>query len=181
MPCNRHQLLCAAIAALLSGTSFAADPPPASDAGVWNAAFRYRFEGVTDDAFARDADANTARLRLGWRQPLASGFSVFVEGEGVAELGNHFNSTANRHVAYPVVPDARAFELNQALVAWQGESSHIALGRQRYVLDNQRFIGNVGWRQNEQTFDALSADAKLSTAITLHYAFFGSRAPGQWR
>ena len=171
MPSPRCLLLCAVIASVFSATGFAADPPPLSDAGVWNAAFRYRFEGVADDAFARDADAHTARLRLGWRQPLASGFSVFVEGEGVAELGGHFNSTANRQVAYPVVPDARAFELNQAVLGWQGETSHIALGRQRYVLDNQRFIGNVGWRQNEQTFDAFSADTKLSSAITLRYAF----------
>ncbi len=174
MPSKSRQLFCAVAAALISGYGFAADPPApsnASDVGVWNAAFRYRFEGVTDDAFGRDADANTARLRLGWRQPLASGFSIFVEGEGVVELGDHFNSTANRQVAYPVVPDARAFELNQALLAWQGDASHIALGRQRYVLDNQRFIGNVGWRQNEQTFDALSGDVKLSPAMTLRYAY----------
>ena len=179
---TRRQLLCVVITALLSGHVFAADPPAvsdalpaqsnkASDAGVWNAAFRYRYEGVSDDAFARDADASTARLRLGWRQPLASGFSIFVEGEGVAELGDHFNSTANRQVAYPVVPDARALELNQAVLAWQDDTSHAALGRQRYVLDNQRFIGNVGWRQNEQTFDALSLDTKLNTAMTVRYAF----------
>ena len=30
------------------------------------------------------------------------------------------------------------------------------IGRQNIVLDNARFIGNVGWRLNEQTFDALS-------------------------
>lgn len=168
---TRRQLLCVLITALLSAHSFATNAPVANTEGVWNAAFRYRYEGVSDDAFARDADANTARLRLGWRQPLASGFSVFAEGEGVVELSNDFNSTANRRVAYPVVPDPRAFELNQAVLAWQGESSHAALGRQRYVLDNQRFIGNVGWRQNEQTFDALSFDTKLGSAMTVRYAF----------
>ena len=30
----------------------------------------------------------------------------------------------------------------------------LTLGRQRILLDDQRFVGNVGWRQNEQTFDA---------------------------
>ena len=30
----------------------------------------------------------------------------------------------------------------------------LTLGRQRVLLDDQRFVGNVGWRQNEQTFDA---------------------------
>ena len=43
--------------------------------------------------------------------------------------------------------------------------------RQRLQLDNQRFIGNVGWRQNEQTFDALRGQAKAGPfALDLAYA-----------
>lgn len=34
-------------------------------------------------------------------------------------------------------------------------SVQLRVGRQRLAWDNQRFIGNSGWRQNEQTFDAL--------------------------
>jgi hypothetical protein len=30
------------------------------------------------------------------------------------------------------------------------------LGKQRINLDNQRFVGGVGWRQNEQTYDAFT-------------------------
>src|SRR3546814_18226061 len=32
--------------------------------------------------------------------------------------------------------------------------SIVTVGRQRINLDDQRFVGSVGWRQNEQTFDA---------------------------
>ncbi len=35
------------------------------------------------------------------------------------------------------------------------------MGRQRIILDNARFVGNVGWRQNEQTFDAVRGQAKF--------------------
>ncbi|MBL0163920.1 MAG: alginate export family protein [Xanthomonadales bacterium] len=57
---------------------------------------------------------------------------------------------------YPVVPDPESDEINQAWVGYGNESFNATLGRQRVMLDNQRFFGNVGWRQNEQTFDALA-------------------------
>jgi hypothetical protein len=33
------------------------------------------------------------------------------------------------------------------------------LGRQRILVDDQRFVGGVAWRQDEQTFDAVRVDA----------------------
>jgi hypothetical protein len=142
-----------------------------ADEGAWTAQLRYRHESVHDDAFARSAEADTLRLRLGWSRAFASGFSLGLEGEGVAELNDRFNSGANRQTAYPVVADARALEINQAWVGWRGQRSGVVLGRQRIALDNQRFIGNVGWRQNEQTFDALALDAKPSDQLVLRYFY----------
>ncbi len=162
---------CVAIA-LACGASPAAFAQ-AADAGTWTANVRYRHETVDDQAFARQADADTLRLRLGWSRAFASGLSMGVEGEGVAELDDRFNSGANRQTAYPAVADARALELNQAWVGWRGERAGAVLGRQRIALDNQRFIGNVGWRQNEQTFDALALDAKPSDKLVLRYFFLG--------
>ena len=143
----------------------------AVDAGTWTANVRYRHETVDDQAFARQADADTLRLRLGWSRAFASGFSLGVEGEGVAELNDRFNSGANRQTAYPAVADARALEVNQAWVGWRGGRAGAVLGRQRIALDNQRFLGNVGWRQNEQTFDALALDAKPSDQLVLRYYY----------
>src|SRR5690606_40175156 len=82
-------------------------------AGDWNADLRYRHEYVDDEAFGQDAHADTLRLRLGWSGELGRGFSAGAELEGVAELGDHFNSGANGRTAYPVVPDARALEINR--------------------------------------------------------------------
>jgi len=141
------------------------------DPSTWTANLRYRHESVQDDAFARRASAETLRLRLGWSRKFASGFSVGAEGEGVAELNDRFNSGANAETAFPAVADARALELNQAWVSWRGEVAGATLGRQRIVLDNQRFVGNVGWRQNEQTFDALALDTKPSDALNLRYYY----------
>lgn len=141
----------------------------ATEGGDWIANVRYRYEMVDDDAFARDADAHTARLRLGWKQAFDHGFSALVEMEGVAELGGDFNSGANGHVGWPVVPDARALEVNQAWLGWRNDHLGLTLGRQRILLDNQRFVGNSGWRQNEQTFDALAIDGKPADDLVLRY------------
>ncbi|MEP7096414.1 MAG: alginate export family protein [Dokdonella sp.] len=123
---------------------------------------RYRYEGVSDDAFARDANANTLRLRLGYRWLFAPGWQLYADGEHVQSLfGAHYNSTANGKTRYPVVADPQSDEINQAYIAYANDHVGATLGRQRVMLDNQRFFGNVGWRQNEQTFDA----------VALRYAF----------
>jgi hypothetical protein len=118
---------------------------------------RYRYEGVDDDAFARRADASTLRLRLGYRWLFAPGWQVHVDGEHVRALfGERYNSSANGKLEYPVVADPRSDEINQAWIGYADDASSATLGRQRVQLDNQRFFGNSGWRQNEQTFDALA-------------------------
>ena len=165
-PLRQIALVIACATAAQAGSAAAS-----GDAGQWNANFRWRHESVDDDAFARGAQADTMRLRLGWQRGWGQGWRAGVEFEGVVELGDRFNSGANGQTAYPVVADPRALELNQAWLAWRGERSGATLGRQRVMLDNQRFVGNVGWRQNEQTFDALSFDATLREGLLLRYHY----------
>ncbi len=118
---------------------------------------RYRYEGVSDDAFARDAQADTVRLRLGYRWVFAPGWQLYADGDHVQSLfGEHYNSTANGKTQYPVVADPQSSEIHQAYVGYADDHVGATLGRQRVLLDNQRFFGNSGWRQNEQTFDALA-------------------------
>ena len=58
-------------------------------------------------------------------------------------------------VTYPVVADPESYAINRLqLVNTSLPGTTLTLGRQRILLDDQRFVGNVGWRQNEQTFDA---------------------------
>jgi hypothetical protein len=48
----------------------------------------------------------------------------------------------------------------------------LTLGRQRIILDDHRFIGNVGWRQNEQTFDGLRVVNKTVPNLTFDLTYF---------
>jgi len=148
--------------------ALAAETPQAKaakSAKPWALNLRYRHESVDDDGFARHAEADTLRLRATFNHRFSPRLTAQVEAEGVAELGDRFNSTANGQAAYPVVPDARALELNQAWLDWSGDSAGVRIGRQALVLDNARFVGNVAWRQNMQTFDAAQLRWKPNKAI----------------
>jgi len=60
-----------------------------------------------------------------------------------------------------VVADPENVELNRLQLQWKGKTAGVTVGRQRINLDDQRWVGSVGWRQNEQTFDAVRGEAKL--------------------
>lgn len=130
-------------------------------------ALRYRLELVDDDNFAEDAEASTLRLRLNYLTGSWRNWQAFVELDHVLELGwDDFNSGAGTSSPprnrFPVVADPDGSDLNQAwLQATMGERGRLRLGRQRIVLDNQRFVGGVGWRQNEQTYDAASLGGQM--------------------
>ena len=134
----------------------------------WDA--RLRHERVDDDAFALRADASTLRLRAGLRFASGNGWNGLLEAEAIA-AGGDYNSGANGRSERPQVVDPRGVELNQAWLGWKGARGGFALGRQRLLFDNQRWIGNSGWRQNEQTFDALAVDFAPRKDLALRYAF----------
>lgn len=159
-------LACLAPAAAAAGESITGEPRVDLE---WN--LRLRTEHVDDTAFVRDAGATTLRLRAGLHFRLGAGFGALMEGEGIASAGDGYNSSANGRTTYPLIADAEGAELNQAWLAWKNEHLQATAGRQRLLFGNQRWVGNVGWRQNEQTFDALSFDAMLWPGMTARYAW----------
>lgn len=148
---------------------------------------RLRYEDVDQTLMTEEADAETARVRLGFESGKAWNTSLLAEGEVVAHLSGHYrDDTARaRNVNYPMVPDPESEEINRLqLVNTSLPGTTVTLGRQRILLDDQRFIGNVGWRQNEQTFDALRVVNKPLTALTLDVTYmnqvnriFGRESP----
>ena len=115
---------------------------------------RLRYENVDQAGFAKDADALTARVRAGLE--LSSGpFSFLAEAEGTLAINEKYNSGLNGKTAYPLVADPNNIELNRIQLQFKGiPKTVITAGRQKINLDDQRFVGAVGWRDNEQTFDA---------------------------
>jgi hypothetical protein len=134
---------------------------------------RYRYESVEQDDKPLTAGANTLRLRLNLATGSVNGFSALAEFDHVQAIGGeHHDDTRNGLVNYPVVADPEGTDLNQAYIQYAGAgNTTVRLGRQRISLDNERFVGAVGWRQNEQTFDALRLETKAVPGATVNYAF----------
>lgn len=158
-------------AAIASGLVHGAE----GDAGKWLFEARWRLENVDDAAFARDAEADTLRLRAGYRTAVHAGWSAVIEAEATRHLFvEDFNSSANGRTAFPTVADPDNTELNQAYVRYAPDAdTRLTLGRQRIQWDNQRFFGNVGWRQNEQTFDAVDFSHRFGSGWALRYDYLG--------
>ena len=164
---------------LLAGSPLAHSANTLTEAltgGKPSANLRLRYEGVNQSNALQNAKAYTARLRLGYTTDTYKGFGIMAEAESVLAFGGkNYNSTAagDPHTTtHSLVADPEDTEINQAYLSYSGlPATVVKWGRQRITLDNLRFIGNVGWRQNEQTFDAISLVNKSlpDTAITAAY------------
>ena len=144
--------------------------------GTGSASLRYRYEVVDQQDKVEDAEASTVRTRVGYKTGELSGLSGYVEFEDVRVVGaERYNSTVNGLGIYPVVVDVESTELNQGFLLYKaGEETTVKAGRQRIILDNARFVGNVGWRQNEQTFDAVMVSNKSLAETEIKYAYLGN-------
>ncbi|MEM9252426.1 MAG: alginate export family protein [Planctomycetota bacterium] len=141
--------------------------------GKVNANIRLRYEYADQDGL-RSSNAWTGRLRLGYHTADLFGFSAMAEFEatGTPDEDSYFagpRGTPGR----TIIADPTNVELNQlfAQYFYEADDSPLSVkarvGRQRIILDNSRFIGNVGWRQNEQTFDAAYIETSLIEGLVL--------------
>lgn len=171
-----------ALIAALGTSAFAVEPAlkstaPASfnDAltqGKVSINARLRYETVEQD-FQQDADSLTARLRLGYTTKSYQGFQAMIEGEAVSQIaGDSFDGTgANSVPPTATIADPEVYNINQAWVSYTFEKTKGTLGRQKLLLDNARFIGDVGWRQNDQTFDGVVLQDKTFDKLALTYGY----------
>ncbi|WP_310541541.1 alginate export family protein [Phenylobacterium sp.] len=180
-------------------------PPPAPEltlsdqiaAGRLLLEVRARYEGVDQTrtpVLREDGQAFTVRTRLGWETADFKGFKGLIEFEDVRQIGpEHFAvnvpgaATLPLNGAdkarYPIINDPDVTELNRAHLTWTPNGAlQITAGRQRILLDDQRFVGNVGWRQDEQTFDSVRADFALGRVKgTYAYVTHINRILGEMR
>lgn len=149
--------------------------------GKLNLQLRPRFESVQQDGKPNNADAFTMRTLLGYSLKPAAGFGGTLQFINVSNLGSaHYNNTRNGLTAYPVVADPAVNDVNQAFLSYAGlPDTALKFGRQIIVLDNSRFVGNVDFRQNMQTFDGFSVENR-SLPETVLFASHISHTNGSY-
>lgn len=146
--------------------------------------WRLRYEDVSQTGI-EDANALTMLSRLTFTSGHYQGFSLTLEMDDVTAITNvDYNDGTGINTDTAVIVDPEGTEVNQAYLAYQNFGTTFKYGRQRILLDNQRFVGGVGWRQNEQTYDAVTATNKSFDDLTLFYAYvhnvnriFGENSP----
>ena len=124
---------------------------------------RPRYEMVDGDQTPAIGNANavTNRLVLGVGADIAGSdmFSVYGEMTDVHALNpDNYNSTDNGNPNNKqVVADPGQTRVTQAYLDIKSNGFLLRSGRQMINLDNQRFVGAVGWRQMPQTYDGFLA------------------------
>lgn len=143
--------------------------------GKLSANFNLRYESVEQDNAAKDADAFTLRTRLNYTTGNFNGFSAAVEVENSTALVDDYKDAIGHGNEYSVVADPDHTELDQAFIAYKDDKFSGKIGRQVITMDNHRFVGHVGWRQDRQTFDALTLGYQLNKATKVSYAYLAKR------
>ena len=134
--------------------------------------FRLRYEGANFDNGTNAADVLSYRARIGLETGAFLGTKFLIEFDHIEDLAGNFNDTVNGNTGYAVIADPNTAELNRLqLTNTALPDTKVTLGRQRIILDDSRFIGNVGWRQNEQTFDAVRVTNTSIKGLTLDASY----------
>jgi len=150
-----------------------------------NGRLRYEWADVGD---FKDGYVLSLRNHFGIETGKLAGFSFLAEGEHTWVL-----TDADKYNPFPGVPSDRSliadpdnFQLNRLQLAYDGFDSHLVAGRQKIIIDDHRFVGNVGWRQNDQTFDAALFQNQSIEHLKLTYGYidqvnriFGEQAPSE--
>jgi len=142
--------------------------------GTVNFSMRFRHEAVDQENALSNAAASTVRTRMTLQSAAVEGFSGVFEVDNVSTFGSDsYDSFVldEYRGTHSIIADPVGTEVNQAYLQYQAtENFKARLGTQRILHAAQRFVGGVGWRQNEQTFDGLTASYG-DDAFTLDYSY----------
>jgi hypothetical protein len=154
--------------------------PEVIEQGKFDLNVRLRYEQVDADiipGMTKNSYVPTIRTRFGYTTASLYGFDAMLEGVNISTLGPEHNYNAagsNGQGARPSVGDPPMTRFDQV---WLGYSTtnyvdfSAKVGQQQINLDNQRFIGDAGWRQNMQTYEAARAEVAPIKNLELLYTY----------
>ncbi len=135
---------------------------------------RLRYENVNQDNFGVSANALTLRYRGTVESDIGFNTTLLGEVEAVGVLISDFNDGSGNRPNRPVIPDPDGVEINRLqLLSQITPDLRVTAGRQRLIFDDERFIGGLAFRQNDQTFDAVRLNAKVFEDVLIDAAYIG--------
>ena len=139
--------------------------------GKYSLQIRPRYEFVDEDNTKSNANAFTVRTVLGAKFDTlgVDGLAAELEMTNVSNFG--FDNYAPESAGYSIVADGEQTRVTQANISYSKDGFVGVVGRKGINLDNQRFIGTVGWRQMPQTYDLVSVAYKGIENLDLMAAY----------
>ena len=138
-----------------------------------------RYESVEQDNALNDGSALTLRTWIGFSTGSVNGFSVTAEVEDsrivMGQDDFSVGPTGFNVGEYSVIADPETTELDQAYLQYKNDNFTARVGRQVITLDDHRFVGHVAWRQDKQTFDAVSAKYAVNKDLEFFYSYLYKR------
>ncbi len=131
---------------------------------------RLRYEHVDQDGLAKQADALTVRARAGL-VATSGALSASVVGQGTLAVIDRYYDGVNGAATRPIVADPENIALYIAQLQYKTKAVTLTGGRQKIVLDDERFVGNVAFRDNAQTFDAVRAEVTPAKGLKLDVSY----------
>ena len=143
--------------------------------GKTNFATQYRYESVDTPVGAKTmAKAQTLGTRLGYETGDFHDFAANVQVQGVwsNKQFNDLQTNGNNNGNLNTVNDHGGVGVNSAHLIYRGiADTTLRQGRQIIRYDDDRWVGNVDWRQNWQSFDASSITNKSIADTTIQAAY----------
>lgn len=148
-------------------------------------------------ANADEADLLSLRTALGYSTARYNGFYGRIQFEATTHVGDTNAFTAGEDLTFPpgpggsriasghaVIPDPVNEGFNEAYLGWRSASSGcsnapggcngsttVKAGRQEIIYDNHRWVGNIVWRQNFQSYDAVRVDNTSINNLSISYTY----------
>ena len=162
---NRRSIVAVPLALTLASSLLQAADSKAAGVSIFDdikykGEIRPRYEYANVKANKKDAgQALTARTHLSFTATLF-GVENLSGSVGVQSVNNfgytNYSLPSTNPKKYDVINDPQAAMISEASIDYKMGKTKMHAGRSQLNIDNQRFIGTVGWRQLERSYDTVS-------------------------
>ena len=145
--------------------------------GKFDVELRLGFEHSSVENSAAPDYALHLRSRMGFRSAELAGLGCYAQAHANTNAVERFfdgRNAADSEASSKrdTIADPQGGRMHQLYVDFRGiADTLIRLGRMEIILDDARMVGNIGWRQNGQSFDGIMAQNNSLKGLTLTGAY----------
>lgn len=118
---------------------------------------------VTPQTAGSSKNYTTMQTRVNVKATVDESVSAFIQIQDVRTWGGETASTKPPSITHTGTSTSGNVDFHQAYLVIKDivdSGINLKIGRQEMVFDEARLIGNIGWIQQAQSFDAIRADAR---------------------